>query len=236
MRKLGGVGGVGLVLGGVVVAGLTVGLFTGCGGDGGAGGGGSTTGGGGSGGSGSLRQPAWIVDGGDAAKGRASGGGTIHVVSQGATTLGGAVPAAPPIPAPPADATAIASDALGADVTVAGSVRIDGTQTAGGADAICQITSSGGDIFVSGDLHGGDAGGAARGLTLRAPNGTIYVSGTVDSGGAGAGQNGGAMILAAQRVVVTGSLSAAGADGPTGGNAATITITAGDVVYLGGPV
>jgi len=236
MRTSGGVGGVGSVLGGVVVAGLTVGLFTGCGGDGGAGGAGSSFGGGGAGGSGSLRQPAWIVDGGDAAKGQASGGGTIHVVSQGATTLGAPVPAAPQIPAPPADATAVAADALTADAEVAGSVRIEGKQTAGGGDAIRQITSSGGDIFVSGALQAGDAGGAARGLTLRAPNGTIYVSGSIDCGGVGAGQNAGPMILAAQRVVVTGSLSAAGADGPTGGNGATITITAGDIVYLGGPV
>src|SRR5262245_2604619 len=101
MKTLGGLG-VGSVLGGVVVAGLAVGLFTGCGGGGGAGGGGSTTGSGGNGGSAPLRQPVWIVDGGDATKGQASGGGAIHVVSKGAVTLGATMAVAPSVQAAPA--------------------------------------------------------------------------------------------------------------------------------------
>jgi hypothetical protein len=226
----GGLGGVGTVWGVAVVAGLSVGLFTGCGGDGGAGGRG------GNGGGAPLRQPAWIVDGGEAAKGTASGGGAIHVVSQGVMTLGASMIAAPAVPAPSAGTMAVGGAQLGADVTASGSIQIGGQQTVTGSDLVRQITSSGGDIFVSGELHAGDTGIAGRGLTLRAPNGTIYVSGTIDCDGVAAGESGGALILAAGRVVVMGSLSAAGADGPSGGNGAAVTITGTDLVYLGGPV
>ena len=142
------------------------------------------------------------------------GGGTIHVVARGAVTVGASPTPPPPLPAPPADAIAVDGAALGADVTAAGSIRLDGTLTAGGGDAVRQITSTGGDIFVSGTLRGGDAGGASRGLSVSAPAGTVYVTGAIDSSRPPArAQAGGPIAIAAQRVVMTGSLSANGADG-----------------------
>jgi hypothetical protein len=178
----------------------------------------------------------WIVDGGDAASGRASGGGAIRVVAQGAVTLGAAPAPPPPLPALPADALIVDSAGLGADVTAVGAIRIDGHVVAGGAGATRQITSSAGDIFVSGDLRGGDDGGVARALRLEAPNGAVYVTGTIDTAGTAAGQGGGAIVLVARRVVVTGALSANGKDGPMGGGAGAVTVTATDLVFLGGPV
>lgn len=178
----------------------------------------------------------WTVDGGDAASGRASGGGAIHVVARGAVTLGASPTPPPPVSTPPADAIAIDDAALGADVTVAGSVRLDGPLTAGGSAAVRQITSTGGDIFVSGTLRGGEVGGAARGLSLNAPQGTVYVAGTIDTAGRSGGQTGGTIVITGQRVVVLGSLSSNGADGDLGGWGGPITIAATDLVFVGGPV
>jgi hypothetical protein len=159
----------------------------------------------------------------------------IHVVAQGAVTFGAVAPAAPAI-VPTGDAVPVDAAALSADVTVAGSVRLDGTLVAGGVDPIRQITSTGGDILVNGTLSGGDAGGGTRGLTLLAPNGTVYVNGTIDSSGTNAGQNGGAITIAAKRVVILGGISAVGADGARGGSGGTVTIAATELAFLGGPV
>jgi len=180
---------------------------------------------------------AWIVDGGDGAgDGRGSEGGTIHVVGQGAITLNTSVPAPPSIPAPPAEAIVIDDAALATDAAAAGSIRIDGTLTVGGG-AARTITSMAGDIFVSGTLRAGDAGGASRaGLTLQAPAGTVYVSGAIDADGIGAGQAGGPIAISARRIVITGAVSASGADGPIGGDAAAITLSAAELLFLGGPV
>ena len=222
----GGVGGTGTGIGGT-------GGGTGTG-TAGAGGGGGTAGAGGG-----LVPPAtasWLVNGGDAPSGVASAGGVIHVVAQGAVTLGASAPTAPTVPAPAADAVVADGAALQADLTAAASVRIDGAVIAGGGEAVRQITSTGGDIFVSGTLSGGGAGGAVRGLTLNAPNGTVYVTGAVETSGTAAGQGGGPIVIAARRVVLLGALSANGADGASGGNAGGITIVAADLVYFGGPI
>jgi hypothetical protein len=176
------------------------------------------------------------VNGGDAPSGNASGGGTIQIVAQGAITLGASAPAPPPVPEPSADAVAADSAALAADVTAGSSIRIDGTVTVDGNEAVRQITSTGGDLFVSGSLHAGGAGATARGLRLSAPNGTVYVVGEVDTSGTSAGQGGGPIMIDAQRVVVTGAIAANGAGGPNGGNGGVLTIVAADLVFLGGPV
>jgi hypothetical protein len=210
----------------------------GAGGDGtGTGGSGGATGTGGAGGG--YVPPAglvWTVDGGDAASGRASGGGAIHVVARGAVTVGASLTPPPPVSTPPADAIAIDDAALGADVMVAGSIRLDGTLTAGGGDAVRQITSTAGDVFVSGTLRGGEVGGVARGLSVNAPQGTVYVSGTIDTAGRSAGQTGGSIVITGQRVVLMGSLSSNGADGDVGGWGGPIAIAAADLVFIGGPV
>src|SRR4029079_17009298 len=143
----------------------------------GTGGGGTTGSAGGGGGALPPAGATWSVAGGDSLTGRASGGGVIHVVAQGAVTFGAVAPAAPAI-VPTGDAVPVDAAALSADVTVAGSVRLDGTLVAGCSDPIRQITATGGDILVNGTLSGGDAGGGTRGLTLLAPNGTVYVNGT----------------------------------------------------------
>ena len=116
---------------------------------------------------------------------------------------------------------------------VAGSIRLDGTLTAGGGEAVRQITSTGGDIFVSGSLRGGEVGGAARGLTLNAPQGTVYVAGSIDTAGRSAGQGGGAIVITAQRVVLLGAVGN-GADGAAGGSGGPIAIAAADLVFVGG--
>jgi len=179
----------------------------------------------------------WVVDGGDGSgDGRAADGGTIHVVARGALTLGASAPALPVVPAPPGDAAVLDDAALATDVTVAGSVRLDGSLTAGGDGALRTITSMAGDIFVSGTLRGGDAGGASRGLTLQAPVGTVYVTGAIDAAGTATGQAGGAIVISARRIVITGAVSASGADGEIGGDGAAVTLSASELLFLGAPV
>jgi hypothetical protein len=119
---------------------------------------------------------------------------------------------------------------------VSGSVRLEGALTVAGDGPVRTITSAAGDIFVSGTLRAGDAGGASRGLTLQAPAGTVYIDGAIDGDGTAAGQAGGAIAISAQRIVITGSLSANGADGPVGGDGAAVTLAAHDLIVLGGAV
>ena len=178
----------------------------------------------------------WTVDGGDAASGRASGGGAIHVVARGAVTLGASPTPPPPVSTPPADAIVVDGAALGADVAVAGSIRLDGTLTAGGGDAVRQITSAGGDVFVSGTLRGGEVGRrVARPVAERAA-GHRLCHRRHRHGGTQRGPGRRSIVITGQRVVVLGSLSANGADGDVGGSGGPITIAAADLVFVGGPV
>ena len=144
----------------------------------------------------------------------------IHVVAQGAITLGASVPAPPARPEPPADAVVLDAAALAADTAVSGSIRVDGTLTVGGDGSVRQITSTAGDIFVSGTLRSGDVAGASRGLTLQAPAGTVYVAGTIDTNGTAAGRRRRDRDLRAARRDHGIALSANGADGPSGGDGA----------------
>ena len=152
-------------------------------------------------------------------------GGTAHLVSSGGITVGPDFqpPGAPATASPPADAMALSSQSLGADVQAPGSVSIAGTVDSGGSDGVRQIVA-GGDIFIGGTLRSAALGSGRQGLTLKAPMGTVYVSGALDtSGDAGAGQAGGSLTIIAQRLVVTGKLSTAGGTGVSGGAAGAIT-------------
>jgi hypothetical protein len=211
-------GGVGCGNGGGAIGGIT-----GTGGGPGNSDGGTTTG---------PLHPPWTelasavvsVQGGSASSpaGTAQAGGEVHLLAQTDVTIdpsAGTI-SAPDIPGAPGDAMAVQADALAADVTAPGSVKISGTQASGGGDAVRTITA-GGDIFIEGTLRGADLGGARQGITLVANSGTVYVSGAVDtSGDSGAGQAGGPITINARQVVVTGKLLSSGGDGPTSGGAA----------------
>jgi hypothetical protein len=175
-----------------------------------------------------LAMPAVSVQGGSATApgGVGQPGGEVHLLAQGDITLdSGLTPVpTPDVPAAPGDATKVDADALAADVSVGGSVRLVGKLMSGGSDAVRTITS-GGDIFVEGTLRSADLGGARQGLTLTA-SGTVYVAGAIDSSGAASsGQSGGALTITASRVVVTGKLLSSGGSGSAaGGPAGAITI------------
>jgi hypothetical protein len=213
-----------------VLAAAGLALVVGCGGGGDTTGGIKGTGGAPGSGAGALHPPwtelpaAISVQGGSASSpaGTAQPGGELHLLAQTDVTLdpsAGTI-AVPDVPGAPGDAMALKADALGADVTAPGAVKLSGTQISGGGDAVRTITA-GGDIFVDGTLRGADLGGARQGLALVASSGTVYVSGAVDASGAsGAGQAGGAITITARRVVVTGKLLSSGGDGPTSGGAA----------------
>jgi len=186
--------------------------------------------------------PSVTMAGGSAssAGGQGKAGGAAHLVSGGGITIGPdfQAPAAAMAQAP-ADAMAIATAGLTADVMASGAVSISGSVSSGGSDAVRQIVA-GGDIFVNGTLRAADLGGARQGLTLKTSSGTIYVSGSIDTSGAdGSGQAGGPLTLSAQRVVVGGKLltaggNANGAQNVTGGHGGDLTIQAsGDVVLTG---
>jgi hypothetical protein len=226
---------------GVGTIGIWVGLLVaGCGGGGGGGGGTPGTGGGmeptgGGSTTGNLHppwkelaMPAISVQGGSASSpgGVGQQGGTVHLVAQGDVSIdeSPATITEPDVPAAPGDALALGMDALAADASAPGAMRISGKLTAGGGDPI-RTLSAGGDIFVDGTLRGADLGGARQGIALSAPNGTVYVSGAIDTSGADGGQAGGVINITAQRVVVTGKLLASGGDGAsTAGAAGAITL------------
>ena len=170
--------------------------------------------------------------------GQAPGGGNAHLVSAGGIMIGASfqAPMAPANQQSPANAMALASQNLGADVQAPGSVSVAGTIDSGGSDAVRQIVA-GGDIFVDGTLRTADLGSARQGLVLQAPNGTVYVSGSIDtSGTSGSGQAGGSLTITAQQVVVLGTLTTAGGGGPSGGAAGAIAITTTGGAYFSGKV
>jgi hypothetical protein len=174
------------------------------------------------------------------AAGTAQSGGQVHLVAQGDISLDPslAAPADPTVPTAPADATALSAEMLSADVSVPGSVVLKGNVTTGGADPVRTVTSSGGDIYVAGNLRSADLGGSRQGLTLNAPSGTVYIGGTVDASGTGpSGQTGGAVQINARQVVIAGKLLSSGDDSEvTGGAAGAIDIVAASAVSIAGTV
>jgi hypothetical protein len=177
--------------------------------------------------------PALTVAGGDAFNdaGQATSGGNIHVVAAGAITLPSTGTGAPALPSVPGDAMAVSGDMLGADLTVSGSILIDGQVNSGGTDAVRTINASG-DIFITGKLVGAALGGQRQGLALVA-GGAIVVSGSVEAGGVQPGEAGGAISFSAATVAITGVVSSSGADGRTEGPAAGgAQIAARELFYL----
>jgi len=148
---------------------------------------------------------------------------------------------APAAPAP-ADGTPVTAAELAADFSHGGTIRIDGTVTAGGADQVRTITATSGDIVIAGTLSGADLGAATQGLSLNAPAGTVYVSGTLSTAGtaaatAGDGHAGGAITITALNIVITGSLTSAGGNGvSTGGAAGAITLTSAGGIAASGEI
>jgi hypothetical protein len=179
--------------------------------------------------------PSVTLQGGSAtsAGGQGKAGGSAHLVSSGAITIGPDFQA-PAAASAPGNAMALAASDLSSDVQAPGSVSISGTQTSGGADPVRTI-AAGGDIFISGTLRSADLGSARQGLTLKA-SGTVYVTGSIDTSGAdGSGQGGGLVTITAQQVVVSGKLLTHGGDGSsTGGDAGNVTIDgSGTVAFTG---
>jgi hypothetical protein len=185
--------------------------------------------------------PPMLDTGGGSARstgGQGQAAGEVRITSAGAVSMAPAWPLATPVEVPsvPGGATLVGAADLGADVTVGGTIHLDGDITTAGGEPVRQITANGGDIFLTGTLRSADLGAGRQGITLNAPNGTVYVAGHLDTSGANPnGQAGGAIAIAAGRVVVTGMLSSQGGDSAAvGGAGGAITITAtGEVVVAG---
>ena len=187
-----------------------------------------------------FKEPTASVGGGVALANAGTGtaAGSLSITSRGGIALSTSAPAG--APAAPSGGAAVSDADLSADLSRAETIRIDGTVTAGGSDAVRTLTSTGGDIIIAGDLRGARAMGATQGLTLNAPAGTVYVVGSIDTSGEaaeGTGNAGGAITIAARSVVVTGRIEAAGGDASgdgamTAGAAGAVRITAGGDVWL----
>ena len=153
-------------------------------------------------------------------------GGSVHLVSRQniVIDMSRAPAAAPVVPAPPADAVAVAT--LAVDLATPGTARV-GDLTSAGTEPVRTIAAAAGDLFITGSLRSADLGTGRQAIRLSAPAGTVYVSGSVDTSGGAGGKSGGAITITALRVVITGRLDSSGADGgATGGAAGAITITA----------
>jgi len=191
-----------------------------------------------------LPQPTASVAGGyvEAASGSGTNAGEMKLTSRGELVLDPAIAAAaaPAAPALPEGVPVTAAE-LATDFSHDGTIRIDGTVAAGGADEVRTITATSGDIVIAGTLSGADLGGGTQGLSLNAPAGTVYVSGTLSTAGASAatagdGHAGGAITITALNIVITGSVTSAGGNGvSTGGPGGAITLTsAGGIAASGG--
>lgn len=166
------------------------------------------------------------------------GGGTVStaVYSEGDIRIGvDPAPAAPFLAPPPGAGTIVTSaDLTGTSFTDPGTILIPGVETTP-AVAGYTITSTGGDIVLSGSLQSGDGAGTPATLTLNAPAGTVYITGTlssVNTDGVANGNPGAAIAVNALRVIVTGTIRSSGESG-AGGGGGTITLTStGTHVYL----
>src|SRR5579862_4942544 len=190
-----------------------------------------------SGGVASANSPANITGG---------AGGAMSVFTQGPISIGTGNPApVPPVtPTPPTTGTSLSS--IAADVSLAGTILIPGSVTTDAAAAVRNISSTNGDIVVSGLLQAGRPTGASPvtmvNLSLSAPNGTVYVTGTIstaDVDGLSDGDNAGTISISANRIVLTGTLNANGDANSAGtggvGGAVTLTIGgAGDHIFFTG--
>jgi len=181
---------------------------------------------------GTATGPATGVTGGNA------GAPAIH--SEGSIRFGvNPPPVAPAAPAPPASFATTLTGTIGSSST-AGHVQVgDATTTTGGP---ITISSTDGDVVVSGTLTSGDAGTPVA-LTISAPNGTVFITGvvrTANTDGTADGESAGSLTITASRIVVTGAIDATGESGGAGaggdGGVLSITSSGSDILFFGGSV
>lgn len=123
--------------------------------------------------------------------------GQVAVDARGALTLGAV--AAPDAPAVPSG-RALSDADLAADVGGSGTLVLGGALRTSGAGGLRTITSSDGDIVLSGTLTA-----VAQGVTLNAPAGTVHLLGSLRAEGA--------VTVAARRIVLSGLVDASGPSG-----------------------
>lgn len=159
---------------------------------------------------------------------------TTELISLGSPAF---IPVVPALPAPPTLGFAAVSPL--ASTTQPGTIQIAGAVTTAGTTPIT-VTSSTGDIVVSGALFSGDTGTAQSDIQLIALNGTVYVTGSIITAGSDAavnGRSGGNLLIQAARVVITGAIDTHG----VASNSAVATVSGGnggnvDIQAFQGPI
>jgi len=176
--------------------------------------------------------------------GLGGGGGNLSISANGNISLGSPSfpPTAPAAPATPTVTSASLTTPVGT-TTISGSILVSGSATTAASTPIV-LTSSNGDIVISGLLQSGDTGAAQSDISLVAPNGTVYITGTVRTAGidsVSGGRSGGNLTISAARVVITGTIDTHGVanttvvagDGGNGGNVDIIS-TQGPIFFTSG--
>lgn len=156
-------------------------------------------------------------------------GGDIEIYSKGHLYAGVTpAPEPPGLPTPPSSGFVVTS--IAANVVQAGTILLSGTVTTASVSANYSITSTGGDIVISGTLNAGDPGtGKPANLSLNAPNGTVYITGVINAFNADGtlnGDAGGNVQVTAARIVFTGTIDAHGEANATGtgGNGGIVSL------------
>lgn len=173
-------------------------------------------------------------------------GGDFRVATNGLISLGSPafVPVIPQVPALPVITSASLATPV-ATLTQPGSILISGSATTAASTPIV-LTSSNGDIVISGVLQSAAVGGGQADIQLVAPNGTVYITGTIRTAGvdsASDGRPGGNLLINAARVVILGTLdthgvantTVAGVNGGKGGDV-DIRSTQGPLLYAAGSI
>lgn len=171
--------------------------------------------------------------------------GAMSVRSTGDIRIGvNAAPAAPAIPAAPTTGTVLS--AIAGDITDPGTLILSGQVTTDTGAAVRTITSTGGDVVVSGTLNSGDTLGAAPvNLVINALSGTVYITGsiiTMNTDGTADGQAGGSVTINAARIVFQGTIitrgepHAAGNAGAGGAVRFVIDPLGSDILLSGGSI
>ena len=201
----------------------------------------------------SVQALALLAEGGAASSlpgtdGTGGDGGDFMVKTSGLLSLGSPsfVPSAPALPVSPSVFEFTAVSPLGSN-SKTGNILIDGATTDGITNPIV-LTSTNGDIVVSGLLQSADTGGVQADIQLSAPKGTVYVTGGIRTAGDDSltnGRSGGNLTISAARVVITGTIDTHGVanTAANGGSGGTVTIssslapiffTGGSIVTAGG--
>ena len=188
-----------------------------------------------------LGAAALNVTGGSAASagGVGAAGGAVHLVARGNVSIDSASSSAAgvQVPAAPAGATKVATDALAEDVSVAGDIRVTGDTASGGADAMRDDHQRGRRCVrrrrrtrrQSRRRAPGDRGERDRRHGLRHRNDRAPAAPQTRLARA--------IRITARRIVITGKLLAAGGDSPAAGGAAgAISMVASETVTISGVI